>query len=105
MVGNTDRVRGAEAKTFATPRQNGRGGKESGRVPTQGLRERVERSHFLHRMTYGRTWWFWPAPTKLRTCAMLSGFRPVAEAGLVLVIPKEKHCDTTVSCRLRSCPG
>lgn len=56
--GDTDGVKGAEVKAFATPRQNGRGGKESGQFPTQGHKEQVERSHCLHRMTYDRTCWY-----------------------------------------------
>lgn len=55
---HTDGVKGAEVKAFATPRQNGRGGKESGPFPTQGLREQVERSQRLHRRTYDRTCWY-----------------------------------------------
>lgn len=35
-------VERAEDKAFATPRQNGRGGENSGCPPTQGLREQAE---------------------------------------------------------------
>jgi hypothetical protein len=41
-------VERAEDKAFATPRQNGRGGENSGYPPTQGLREQAEGSAQNH---------------------------------------------------------
>lgn len=103
--------KGAEAMAFAAPRQIGTGGKKSGYSPAQGLRERVERSDFLHRTTYDRTWRcglgrVWLSSARPCTFTMLAASRLLLrESQSVLVIPKERHCDTTVCCGLDEASG